>query len=197
MKRRDFITLLGGAAAAWPVAARAQEGDRIRRIGILQLGSSRTTGRSIFGQIPVEAFKRGLAELGWIEGRNIRFEERWADGNLQLLPTYAAELARLTTRREATQLACAAADQVPVRHQSPDGQGARFDHSARVARHRRRGDRMIRRRAFISLLGNAAAWPLAARAQQAKLPVIGFLVIGFDRLELRSHRGAFCHDHSG
>jgi putative ABC transport system substrate-binding protein len=96
MRRRNFITLLGGAAAVWPLAARAQQGDPIRRIGILQLGSSGTTGRSIFGQIPVEAFKRGLAELGWIEGRNIRFEERWADGNLQLLPTYAAELARLT-----------------------------------------------------------------------------------------------------
>ena len=96
MRRRDFITLLGGAAAVWPLATRAQQGDPIRRIGILQLGSSQTTGRSIFGQIPVEAFKRGLAELGWIEGRNIRFEERWADGNLQLLPTYAAELARQT-----------------------------------------------------------------------------------------------------
>jgi putative tryptophan/tyrosine transport system substrate-binding protein len=94
MRRRDFIAGLGGAAA-WPLAAHGQQSDRMRRIGILQLGSSRTAVRSV-GQIQLEAFKRGLAELGWIEGRNIRFEERWADDNLQLLPIYAAELARLT-----------------------------------------------------------------------------------------------------
>ena len=101
MRRRNFITLLGGAAAVWPLAARAQQGDPIRRIGILQLGSSGTTGRSIFGQIPVEAFKRGLAELGWIEGRNIRFEERWADDNMQLLPIYAATRQEVEARRKA------------------------------------------------------------------------------------------------
>jgi putative ABC transport system substrate-binding protein len=96
MQRRSFLTFLGGAAAAWPLTARGQQGDRMRRIGILQLGSSRTADRSLFGPIQLEALKRGLVELGWIEGRNIRFEERWADGNFQLLPIYAAELARLT-----------------------------------------------------------------------------------------------------
>jgi putative ABC transport system substrate-binding protein len=95
IRRRSFITLLG-SAASWPLAARAQQRERVRRIGILQLGSSRSAVPSLFGQSPLEAFKRGLVELGWIEGRNIRFEERWADGNLQLLPIYAAELARLT-----------------------------------------------------------------------------------------------------
>ena len=95
MRRREFITLLGGATA-WPLVARAQQAQRMRRIGILQLGSSRSAVPSLFGQSTLEAFKRGLVELGWIEGRNIRFEERWADDNFQLLPIYAAELARLT-----------------------------------------------------------------------------------------------------
>jgi putative ABC transport system substrate-binding protein len=83
--RRTFLTLLGGAAIAWPLAARAQQADRVRRVGILvpAVILART-----------DAFKKGMAALGWVEGRNIRFEERVASGPEQL-PIHAAELARL------------------------------------------------------------------------------------------------------
>jgi putative tryptophan/tyrosine transport system substrate-binding protein len=86
MRRREFIAGLGGAAA-WPLAARAQNAaGRMRRVGIL---TSKT-----FTQLWTDAFKKGLPALGWMEGHNIRFDERVID-DLTLLPVYAAELARL------------------------------------------------------------------------------------------------------
>jgi putative ABC transport system substrate-binding protein len=74
IRRREFITLLGGTAA-WPVAARAQQTARMRRIGFL------SNGQSVAALSRLDAFKRGLADLGWIEGRNLIIEERWANNN--------------------------------------------------------------------------------------------------------------------
>ena len=89
MKRREFITLLGGAAATWPLAARAQqEGERIRRIGVL-MGYPEGDPQA---QANVTALRQGLQDLGWTEGRNVLIDYRWAGGQLELLPTYAAEL---------------------------------------------------------------------------------------------------------
>jgi putative ABC transport system substrate-binding protein len=92
MKRREFITLLGGAAAAWPVAARAQQAARVRRIGVLAQGAAddpETAGR-------LTAFVQGLQELGWSVGRNVRIEYRWAAGKDDLVRKYAAELVALS-----------------------------------------------------------------------------------------------------
>jgi putative ABC transport system substrate-binding protein len=88
--RRDLITLLGGAAA-WPLAARAQQGGPARRVGILH---SMLVDSGPLVPAQVDAFKRVLAGLGWAEGRNLRFEERWAD-NYADLPVRATQLARL------------------------------------------------------------------------------------------------------
>ncbi len=74
MRRRQFITLLGGAAAAWPLAARAQQGERMRRVGFWA-GEPETDPNA---RRRVAAFKQGLAELGWIEGRTVQIEYRWA-----------------------------------------------------------------------------------------------------------------------
>jgi len=91
MRRREFITLLGGAAA-WPLAARAQQQDgRVRRIGWLTTGSQIPS----IAQNRLNAFKRRLAELGWIEGRNVSFEERWANSDALRLRAQAVELAAL------------------------------------------------------------------------------------------------------
>jgi len=79
--RRALIAALG-SAAAWPIVARAQQAERVRRVGILAGPPTR------------DAFKQGLAKLGWTEGRNLRFEERWADNNADL-PGHAMQLARL------------------------------------------------------------------------------------------------------
>ena len=74
MRRREFISLLGGAAAAWPLTARAQQGERMRRIGVLMsLAESDPEA-----QARVAAFREGLQKLGWAEGRNVRIDIRWA-----------------------------------------------------------------------------------------------------------------------
>ena len=92
LRRRDFITLLGGAAAAWPLAARAQQAaSTVRRIGFLLPGGARTT--VVRGQL--EAFRQGLNEYGWTEGQNINIEYRFAEGHEDALPGIAAELVRL------------------------------------------------------------------------------------------------------
>src|SRR5262249_36037514 len=88
MKRREFITLLGGAAVAWPLAPRAQPA-KVARIGFLGLVSSSSHASR------VAAFRSGLRDLGWIEGRNLVIEFRWADGNYDRLPVLADELLRL------------------------------------------------------------------------------------------------------
>jgi putative ABC transport system substrate-binding protein len=92
MRRREFISLLGGAAATWPLAARAQQpAERIRRIGAL-IGFAETDS---YGQASANAFRQGLEQLGWVEGRNIRVDYRFAAGDPALYKTYADELVGL------------------------------------------------------------------------------------------------------
>jgi ABC-type uncharacterized transport system substrate-binding protein len=91
MKRRQFITLLGGAAAAWPLAARAQQGERMRRIGVLMTFPADDPE----AQARVGALLQGLQQLGWAIGRNLRIEVRWTGGNAEDIRRHGAELAAL------------------------------------------------------------------------------------------------------
>ena len=88
MRRRDFVALLGGAAASLPLAALAQQA-KMARIGFLGLVSASSQRN------PVAALRAGLRDLGWVEGRNILIEFRWAEGNYERLPALAEELVRL------------------------------------------------------------------------------------------------------
>jgi putative tryptophan/tyrosine transport system substrate-binding protein len=90
MKRRDFITLLG-SAASWPLAARAQQRERLRRIGVLLADAE---GGQI-GQDLIAAFRQGLQNLGWTEGRNLRIDYRWGGDDPERYRKYAAELVSL------------------------------------------------------------------------------------------------------
>jgi putative ABC transport system substrate-binding protein len=92
MRRREFITLLGGAAASWPLAARAQQGERVRRIGLL-LNLSKD---DLEAQRLLTAFREGLAQLGWADGRNLRIDYRWASGDIGRTRTFARELVGLS-----------------------------------------------------------------------------------------------------
>jgi putative ABC transport system substrate-binding protein len=88
MRRREFITLVGGAAAAWPLAARAQQPERMRRIGALM----NTAVDDLESQAYVAVFLQGLQELGWTVGRNMRIDYRWTSGDADRVRRYAAEL---------------------------------------------------------------------------------------------------------
>jgi putative ABC transport system substrate-binding protein len=91
MRRREFVTLLIGATAAWPLAARAQQPDRMRRVGALM----NTAADSADGQARFAAFVHGLQQLGWTDGRNARLDVRWAAGDPERIRRYAAELVAL------------------------------------------------------------------------------------------------------
>jgi putative ABC transport system substrate-binding protein len=91
MRRREFITVLGSAAAAWPLAARAQLQERTAHIGVFSYLRERDPEAKIYN----EAFLKRLAELGWSQGRNLRIEYRWTGGNAALIRQYVAELAAL------------------------------------------------------------------------------------------------------
>ena len=91
MKRREFITLLGGAAAAWPLAAHAQQREQMRRIGVLM----NLTADDAEGQGRLAAFMQGLQEAGWSVGRNVRVDLRWGGGDPELYRSHAAELVAL------------------------------------------------------------------------------------------------------
>jgi putative tryptophan/tyrosine transport system substrate-binding protein len=91
LRRRQFITLLGGAAAAWPRATKAQPSQRVRRIGVLMNRAANNPE----GQDRLAAFHQGLQELGWSVGRNVRIETRWGEDDADLERKYAAELVAL------------------------------------------------------------------------------------------------------
>ena len=89
--RRTFITLLGGAAAAWPMAARAQQTERVRRIGVL----IPIAGDRPDAQANIAAFLQGMQQFGWTDGRNVQIDYRWGAGDADLIRKHAAELAAL------------------------------------------------------------------------------------------------------
>jgi putative ABC transport system substrate-binding protein len=91
MRRREFITLVGGAAASWPLVARAQQPDRMRLVGVLMGFAESDPG----AQSMVAAFRGALAELGWTEGSNLRIELRWSTGDADRIRTLAKELVDL------------------------------------------------------------------------------------------------------
>jgi putative tryptophan/tyrosine transport system substrate-binding protein len=88
MKRRDFVTLLGGAVVAWPLPADAQEPEHMRRIGVLLS----LLADDPQGQARLKAFVQGLQQLGWTDGRNVRIDTRWSAGDADRSRRYAAEL---------------------------------------------------------------------------------------------------------
>ena len=94
MRRREFITLLGGAAAAWPLAARTQQRERVRRIG--RVGVLYGAAGEDFSQARLSAFRQALEGLGWTEGRNLRIDLRFGNGDANRFRAYAAELVSLT-----------------------------------------------------------------------------------------------------
>ena len=91
MRRREFITLVGGAAAAWPLAARAQQSERVRRIGVFM----NTAADDPAGQARLLAFAQTLAQSDWTDGRNVRMDIRWGAGDAERIRRYAAELVAL------------------------------------------------------------------------------------------------------
>jgi putative tryptophan/tyrosine transport system substrate-binding protein len=91
MRRREFIVVLGGAAVAWPLAAWAQQADRARRVGVL-MGYAEADP---LAKVLLAEFTQALSEFGWIEGRNLRMDVRWAPGNTDLMHKFAKELVSL------------------------------------------------------------------------------------------------------
>src|SRR6266567_484092 len=91
MKRREFITLLGGAATAWSLAARAQQPARMRRIGVL----TPFPADDAEGHARLTAFAQALQQLGWTVGQNVHIDYRWGPGNAETMRRYATELIAL------------------------------------------------------------------------------------------------------
>jgi putative ABC transport system substrate-binding protein len=89
MQRREFITLLGGTVATWPLAAPAQQSAKLPTIGFLGSGTAATQSQWL------ATFVQGLRELGWIEGRTVAIEVRWAEGRSERAAEIAADFARM------------------------------------------------------------------------------------------------------
>src|SRR6516225_2708780 len=92
MRRREFITLLGSGAMAWPLTARAQQPEQMRQIGVLMNRAADDPD----GQARLAAFKQALKQLGWTEGGNVRIDTRWGEDDVDRERKYAAELVALT-----------------------------------------------------------------------------------------------------
>ena len=87
MRRREFISLLGGAAA-WPLAARGQQSEPVRRVGVL-FAAYKEAWKA--GQVRIVAFRKALEDRNWDDNHNIRIDHRWGEGNIERVKTYAAE----------------------------------------------------------------------------------------------------------
>jgi putative ABC transport system substrate-binding protein len=94
MRRREFIKVLAGSAAAWPLAVHAQQPERMRRVGVLMSLAADDPE----GQARITAFVQGLEQLGWTDGRNVRIDTRWSGGSVPDTRKYAEELAALGVR---------------------------------------------------------------------------------------------------
>jgi len=92
VRRREFIKLFGAAAVSWPLAARAQQPERKRRIGVLMLYPEKDPA----GQLRATAFRQGLEKLGWVVGRNVQIDFQWGLGDADWIRSAAAQLLRLT-----------------------------------------------------------------------------------------------------
>jgi putative ABC transport system substrate-binding protein len=130
MRRREFITVVGGAAATWPMVARAQEIQQIRRVGWLSSGLAENDPES---QARVTALVRALKDLGWIDGQNVQIIYRWGGGSADATRKYATELATLSpdvnlaTASQAVQALQLASSTVPIVFMLvPDPIGAGF-----------------------------------------------------------------------
>jgi putative ABC transport system substrate-binding protein len=114
MQRREFITLLGGAAAAWPFAARAQQRGKLPTIGFLGNSTAAATAEN------ANSFTQRLRELGWVDGRNVAINYRWAEGNEDRAAKIVADFVRLkvdiihTTGTEYTVIAKRATSSIPI-----------------------------------------------------------------------------------
>jgi len=115
MKRREFITLLGGAAATWPLAARAQQTERVRRIGVLMFSAESDQE----GVSSVAAFREELRNLGWMEGRNSEIDIRWAAADVELMKRFAKELVALQPELIFTSSTAATAAMLQQTHTIP------------------------------------------------------------------------------
>jgi putative ABC transport system substrate-binding protein len=102
MRRREFMTVLGGVAAAWPLATRAQQPERMRRVGVLMAVAADDPE----SQRRLTAFVQGLQELGWTDGRNIRIETRWTAGDTDRMRRHAAELVALAPNWKVSTTCC-------------------------------------------------------------------------------------------
>jgi putative tryptophan/tyrosine transport system substrate-binding protein len=91
VKRREFVKLLGGAAATWPLAARAQQSEGMRRVGVVMGWDENDAEAKVW----LSGFTQGLSELGWTDGRNLRMDIRWVPGNMEQMRTFAKELVDL------------------------------------------------------------------------------------------------------
>ena len=115
MRRREFTRLLGGATLAWSVAAHAQQTERVRRIGVLTASAEGDQD----GQSALAAFRKELRKLGWIEGRNIEIDIRWAAADVELMKRFAKELVALQPDLILTSSTPAAAAMLQQTHTVP------------------------------------------------------------------------------
>lgn len=96
MRRREFITLLGGVAAAWPLTSRAQQAERMRRVGVLMASEETDTRPKVW----LSQFTQGLTELGWVNGRNLLMDVRWAGNDVDRMRMFAKQFVNQQPRRD-------------------------------------------------------------------------------------------------